>query len=543
MKTKSLFKIVLVFGLIMPWIVTPALGATTKPNIIVIMGDDIGWFNIGAYHQGIMIGKTPNIDKLAREGMRFTDYYAEASCTAGRAAFITGELPIRTGLTTVGQAGAKVGIPKPAVTLAQVLKPLGYATGQFGKNHLGDLNEYLPCVHGFDEFYGYLYHLDAMEDPFYPGYPKNVLDKVGPRNVVHCWESNTDDRTVEPRWGIIGKQRLEDGGALSPERMKTFDDEIVDRTLKFIDGAQRDGKPFFIWMNPTRMHVYTHLAQKYVDLQKTEGYGMEEAGMAQLDDMVGSVMKKLRKSRIDDNTIVVFTTDNGAEVFTWPDGGMTPFRGAKGTLYEGGFRAPAIVRWPGKIKPGKVSNGIFSGQDWFPTLATAAGAPKITEELLLGKTLRDEKFKVHLDGYDQTDLLTGAGPSKRHEVFYFVEANLGAVRVDDYKYVFLSQPTGWFGPKLVLDWPELYNLRWDPFERAWFDQAPPSMYHFFGHEFWRFVFVQNVVASLGQTIIDYPPMQKSASFNIEQIKEKIVQAIHGPSSWGPSIRPRYRIPD
>ena len=297
----------------------PAPPSGSKPNIIVIMGDDIGYWNIGAYHQGMMAGRTPNLDKLAAEGMRFTDYYAEASCTAGRANFITGELPIRTGMTTVGQAGSPIGIPPQAVTIATALKSMGYATGQFGKNHLGDLNEFLPTVHGFDEFFGYLYHLDAMEDPAHPGYPQELLDQVGPRNMVHSWATDTDDPTVMPRWGKIGKQKIEDAGTLYPKRMETVDDEIRDLSFKFMDKAKADGKPFFVWLNPTRMHIVTHLSPKYEAMRNSKnGWTIHEAGMAQLDDDVGLVMQKLKDMGVDDNTIVVFTTDNGTEAFTWP---------------------------------------------------------------------------------------------------------------------------------------------------------------------------------------------------------------------------------
>jgi arylsulfatase A-like enzyme len=409
--------------------VPPAI-AQEKPNIIFIMGDDIGWSNIGVYNQGIMAGRTPNLDRLASEGMRFTDYYAEASCTAGRANFITGELPIRTGLTTVGQAGSPLGIPNEAVTIATVVKSMGYATGQFGKNHLGDLNQFLPTVHGFDEFFGYLYHLDAMEDPCHPNYPPAAKETVGPRNMVHSWATDVDDNTVQPRWGKIGKQKIEDAGELCPERMKTVDDEIALKAMNFIDKAKSDGKPFFLWLNPTRMHVVTHLSDKYEQKRTPEnGWSVEEAGMAQLDDIVGAV-------------IVVFSTDNGAENFTWPDGGQTPFAGGKGTALEGGFRVPCIIRWPGKVPAGKVSNDIVSGLDWFPTLVAAAGDPNIVDELKQGKQIGDRNYKVHLDGYDQTDLITGKGPSKRHEIYYLTESTLSAVRIDDFKYRFTDQPNG-----------------------------------------------------------------------------------------------------
>jgi arylsulfatase len=501
-----------------------------QPNIIVIMGDDIGWSNIGVYNQGIMSGRTPNLDRMANEGMRFTDYYAEASCTAGRANFITGELPIRTGLTTVGQAGSPLGIPDEAVTIAQVLRSMGYATGQFGKNHLGDLNKFLPTVHGFDEFFGYLYHLDAMEDPSHRNYPQALKDTVGPRNMVHSFATDRDDPTEQPRWGKIGKQRIEDAGTLYPKRMETVDDEILDFTLKFMDKARTDKKPFFVWLNPTRMHVVTHLSEKYESMRTSEnGWSIEEAGMAQLDDIVGSVMAYLKNNGLDDNTIVVFTTDNGAENFTWPDGGQTPFAGGKGTGLEGGFRVPAIVRWPGKVPAGKVENGIFSGLDWFPTLVAAAGNPNITSELLTGKKIGDQTFKVHLDGYNQLDLITGKAPSARHEIFYLTETTLAAVRVDDYKYRFTDQPGGWLGATEKVDWPILTNLRLDPYERTGMfngkDNGSIAYYNWFAYEFWRFVFVQQVVGKAAQTLIDFPPMQASASFNMSAVKAEIDKAI------------------
>jgi arylsulfatase A-like enzyme len=516
------------------------------PNILVIMGDDVGWFNIGAYHQGIMSGKTPNLDRLAADGIRFTDYYAEASCTAGRANFITGELPIRTGLTTVGQAGADVGIPDQAVTLATVLKSLGYETGQFGKNHLGDLNKYLPTVHGFDEFFGYLYHLDAMSDPYWYSYPQDWIDKYGPRNLVHSWATDVDDPTDMPRWGRVGKQRIVDEGPLAPfpnmvgrqnwqqgrpakYNMETFDEVLVQASNAFMDKAKRDGKPFFIWHNTARMHVWTFIPPQYQALMNYQSnYGLEEAGMAQLDDSVGALLKHLEDIGEVDNTIVIFTTDNGAEVFTWPDGGMTPFRATKGTVFEGGFRVPAIIRWPGKIKPGTVENGLFSGLDWLPTLAAAAGNPNITEQLLKGVALEGRTYKNHLDGYNQLDLLLGKGPSARHELFYFGGAQLGAMRIDDFKFQFYQQPYGWPGQKTTTDMPTIVNLRQDPFERT------PSirgetlnssgggyLNDFFAREFWRFVLVQQKVGELAQTAVEFPPMQAPASFNLEAVKRKI----------------------
>jgi arylsulfatase len=494
-----------------------------KPNIVFIMGDDIGWFNIGAYHQGIMAGRTPNLDKLAAEGMRFTDYYAEASCTAGRANFITGELPIRTGMTTVGQAGAPLGIPEQAITIATALKSMGYATGQFGKNHLGDLNKYLPTVHGFDEFFGYLYHLDAMEDPAHRNYPAAARSTVGPRNMLHCWATDTDDPTEQPRWGKIGKQKIEDAGELYPKRMETVDDEILDTTLKFID--KNKNKPFFVWLNPTRMHVVTHLSEKYESLRTAEnGWSEEEAGMAQLDDIVGSVMKYLKDNGLDDNTIVVFSTDNGTENFTWPDGGQTPFAGGKGTALEGGFRVPAIVRWPGHVPAGKVENGIISGLDWFPTFVAAAGNPNIVDELRKGKQVGDRNYKVHLDGFNQLDLITGKGPSHRNEIYYLTESTVSAVRVGDYKYRFTDQPNGWLGATEKVDWPFITNLRLDPFERTGIPNGTSgslAFYNWFAYQFWRFVYVQQAIAKEAQTFLEFPPMQKGASFNMEALKAKL----------------------
>lgn len=509
-------------GLVLP---ATAEAQARKPNIVVIMADDIGWSNIGVYNQGIMAGRTPNLDRLAAEGMRFTDYYAEASCTAGRANFITGELPIRTGLTTVGQAGSPIGMPAAAPTIATVLRSMGYATGQFGKNHLGDLNQFLPTVHGFDEFYGYLYHLDAMEDPCHPNYPPAAKAAVGPRNMVHSWATTTDDPTVMPRWGKVGKQRIVDDGELCPKRMETIDDEIVTNALKFVDGARAANKPFFLWLNPTRMHVVTHLSPRYEAMRTPEnGWSIEEAGMAQLDDIVGTVLQYLKTNGLEDNTIVVFTTDNGAETFTWPDGGTTPFAGAKGTVLEGGFRAPAIIRWPGKVPPNTIQNAIFSGLDWFPTFVAAAGNPNITQQLLQGVQLGGTTYKVHLDGYNQMDLLTGKGPSARHEVYYFAESNLGAVRIDDFKYRFIDQPSGWLGGTIKPDWPILVNLRLDPYERMGLPngaQGSLAFYNWYVFEFWRFAYVQKQIASAAQSFLDYPPMQAGATFNLGALKEEL----------------------
>jgi arylsulfatase A-like enzyme len=552
-RTLKVCSILFAFIIVLALVAGPA-SAQKKPNILFIMGDDVGWFNIGAYHQGIMSGKTPNLDKLAEQGMRFTDYYAEASCTAGRANFITGQLPIRTGLTTVGQAGADVGMPAQAVTIATALKAQGYSTGQFGKNHLGDLNKYLPTLHGFDEFFGYLYHLDAMSDPYWYSFPADeaYYNKYGPRSLVHSWATNVDDPTVMPRWGKIGKQKIVDEGPLPPYPdmknvpnmhdlpflkakydMTTFDSVLVKASSDFMDKAKKDGKPFFIWHNTTRMHVWTFLSQKYNAMMNSKtNYSVQEAGMTQMDDDIGALLKHLEDIGEADNTIVVFTTDNGAEVFTWPDGGMTPFKSTKGTIYEGGFRVPCIARWPGHIKPGTVENGIFSGLDWFPTFLAAAGNPNITDQLLKGVKLGDRTYKNHLDGYNQLALLEGKAPSSRREIFYFGGPHLGALRVDDFKFVFYQQPGGWPGPKVTTDMPTMVNLRQDPFERtpsiqgqSLNDAGGGYLMDFMAREFWRFVLVQQFVGEMARTAIEYPPMQSPATFNLDAIKAKIEEAI------------------
>ena len=535
------------------WAVQAQPAQQKPPNIVVFMGDDVGWFNLSCYHQGIMSSRTPNLDRLAKEGMRFTDYYAEASCTAGRASFITGELPIRTGLTTVGQAGADVGMPAQACTIATALKERGYATGQFGKNHLGDLNKYLPTLHGFDEFQGYLYHLDAMSDPYWYSFPDDQAyrNKFGPRHFLHCWATDTDDTTEMPRWGKVGKQKIEDEGPLAPypdmtnvpnmhpisEKgkydMTTVDEMLVKSSCDFMDKAKAAGKPFFVWHNSTRMHIWTFLSPKYkAEMNSKTNYGVYEAGLKQMDDAVGTILKHLDDIGETENTIFIFTTDNGAEVFTWPDGGMTPFKGTKGTVMEGGFRAPALIRWPGKVEAGRVENGIFSALDWFPTLVAAAGNANITDQLKKGATLGGKTYKNHLDGYNQMDLLLGKGPSARREFFYFEGPHLGALRTDDFKFQFFQQPGGWPGPKVSTDMPGMVNLRQDPFERT------PSingenlnnlgggyMNDFYAREFWRFVQVQEYVGKLAATAVDYPPMQDPASFNLDEVKKKVEAAI------------------
>ena len=378
---------------------TPPSGK--KPNILIIMTDDVGIWNISAYHRGMMGGRTPNIDRIAREGALFTDYYAQQSCTAGRAAFILGQTPFRTGLLKVGLPAAKQGLQDSDPTIAQLLKPLGYATAQIGKNHLGDRNEYLPTVHGFDEFYGILYHLNAMEEPYEPDYPKSAqfLERFGPRNIVDSKATNVDDPTTDPRWGKVGKQTIVDGGPLPPHpnmdpkaktNMEDIDAELVRRSVDFMDRSAKANQPFFLWHNTTRMHVWTHLSSKW---ENKSGYGLYADGMMELDNDVGELLKKLDDLGIADNTIVIFTADNGAETFSWPDGGNSPFRGEKGTTYEGGFRVPLLVKWPGTVKPGTIINDIMANEDWMPTLLAGAGDPNVKDKLLQGMQVGDKTFK------------------------------------------------------------------------------------------------------------------------------------------------------
>ncbi len=503
-----------------------------KPNILVIWGDDIGITNISAYSRGMMGYKTPNIDRIANEGALFTDYYGEQSCTAGRASFITGQIPFRTGLTKVGMPAAKQGLSHEDPTIAELLKNHGYATAQFGKNHLGDRNEYLPTVHGFDEYSGVLYHLNALEEPENVDYPKNpeFFAKFGPRNNIHSWATDKDDPTVDPRWGRVGKQKIEDDGALGKKRMETYDDEMLKLSLAFIDKAVKDDKPFFVWHNTTRMHVFTHLSPKYQAMVAEKGlYG---AGMTEADDHTGELLKKLDDLGIADNTIVIYSTDNGAEVFTWPDGGTTPFRGEKATTWEGGFRVPCVARWPGVIKPGTVINGIFSHQDWLPTFLAAVGEPDIKEKLLRGHKADGKTFKVHLDGYDQTALLKGEGPSARTEVFYITDdGDLSAFRYNKWKVLFTQQKsTGmdvWREPFSPTRMPLLVDLRADPFEAA------ISRGHSYEYDKWAaermYVFVpaQAVVAKFLETFKEYPPRQKPGSFSVSDALQSLQTGSQG----------------
>ncbi len=509
--------------------------AADKPNILVIFGDDVGMWNVGAYTHGLM-GHTPNIDRIAKEGMLFTDHYAHPSCTSGRAAFITGQLPVRTGMTTIGLPGSTLGLQKEDPTLAEVLKPHGYATGQFGKNHLGDRNEFLPTVHGFDEFYGNLYHLNAQEEPEQLDYPgvKNPAfkEKFGPRGVLHCWATDKDDPTDDPKFGPMGKQRCEDTGPLTRARMKTVDAEFLEAADEFIDRSVKENKPFFVWFNTTRMHIWTHVPQKYVQQAVDEGrpeIDVYRAGMIQHDEQVGQLLKKLDELKISDNTIVIYTSDNGYEMLFWPDGGYAPFRGEKGTTWEGGVRVPMLVRWPGKIPAGSTSNGIQSHEDLFVTLAAAAGKTDLKNELLEGATMGAMTYKVHLDGHNNLDLWTGkTDKSARNEYFYYDEANLTGVRVQDWKMLFAIKEEGlWWDPLVYPSVPYLFNLRMDPMER--FDPHSREWGYMgrklFAEKLWTLVPAQGLIAKHVKSLQEWPPRQKAQSLSLQKAMEGVMRQL------------------
>jgi arylsulfatase A-like enzyme len=506
----------------------------TKPNILVIMGDDIGWFNVSAYNMGIMGYRTPNIDRIGREGAVFTDWYGQQSCTAGRAAFVTGQSPIRTGLTKVGLPGARLGLGPEDPSVGDVMKSLGYATGQFGKNHLGDRNEHLPTMHGFDEFFGNLYHLNAEEEPENSDYPKmpQFKQRFGPRGVMHTWATETDDPTVDPQFGKVGKQRIQNTGPLTTERMTTIDDEFTDAASNWMDQQVKAGKPFFCYYNSTRMHIFTHLKK---ESQGKTGLGIYPDGMVEHDAHVGQLLKKLDDLGVANNTIVVYTTDNGAEVVTWPDGGTTPFKGEKATNWEGGFRVPTLIRWPNTIKPGTVVNDMCAHMDFIPTFAAAAGEPDLVEKLKAGGTLNGKSFKVHLDGYNLLPFLKAeAKDSPRPGFFYWSDdGDLLALRVRDWKIAFMEQhteispenPVGvWQGQFQVLRAPNIYNLRSDPFERG-----PESIEYadWFVHRAFVLVPVQAVVAEFLESFKEFPPRAKPASFSVSDAMDKITTASQG----------------
>jgi len=495
-----------------------------KPNIVVIMADDIGIWNISAYHRGMMGGQTPNIDRIAREGALFTDYYGQQSCTAGRAAFIIGQHPFRTGLLKVGMPGAKQGLQHSDPTIAELLKPHGYATAQIGKNHLGDRNEYLPTLHGFDEFYGNLYHLNAEEEPEDPDYPKapdypNFRNNFGPRGLLDCKATNEDDPTEDPRFGRVGKQTIKDTGPITRKRMETVEEELLARSLDFMDRTVKAGKPFFLWHNTTRMHAFTRLSPKW---ENKSGHGLYADGMMELDHVVGELLKKLDDLGIADNTIVLFTSDNGAEIMTWPDGGNTPFKGEKGTTWEGGMRVPGLVRWPGVIKPGTIFNEVMSQEDWLPTFLAAAGDPNVKENLKQGIKVGDKTFKNHLDGYNFLPFFKGEETkSPRREIFYFDDnASLNAIRVNDWKIHFKIMEGNLAEATLKpLNMPQVINLRQDPFER--FPKESHMYFRWWGDKLWTFVPAQVIVGQFLQTFREFPPSQKSGSFSVDHVLDQL----------------------
>jgi arylsulfatase len=503
-----------------------------KPNILVIFGDDIGQSNVSAYTFGLMGYRTPNIDRIAREGMMFTDYYAEQSCTAGRSTFITGQSTLRTGMSKVGIPDATIGLRAEDITIAEALKPLGYATGQFGKNHLGDRNEFLPTVHGFDEFFGNLYHLNAEEDPENPDYPKDprFRDRFGPRGVIKSKATETDDPTEQPRWGKVGKQTIEDTGPLTKKRMETIDDETTDAAIDFMQRQVRAGKPFFCWMNTTRMHFRTHVRPS---MRGQSGMPDNEYadGMIEHDGDVGKLLKAVDDLDIANDTMVLYTTDNGVHLNSWPDAGMTPFRSEKDTNWEGAFRVPAMIRWPGHIKPGTVSNEIVSGHDWFPTLLAAAGDNGITDRLLKGWQVGGRTYKVHIDGYNQLPYLTGQeDKSPRKGFMYFDDdGQLVAIRAEDWKFVFCEQKTPgtlaiWGEPLTCRRMPKLYNLRMDPYERA--DVTSNTYYDWVLSKGFLMVGAQAIAAEFIATFKEFPPIQRPQSFNLDQIIAQLSQP-HG----------------
>jgi arylsulfatase A-like enzyme len=508
---------------------TPAWAQGKKPNILVIMGDDIGMWNVSAYSHGMMGFQTPNIDRIGKEGALFTDLYAQQSCTAGRAAFVTGQSPFRTGLLKVGLPGAKEGLSDKDPTLAELLKPQGYATGQFGKNHLGDRNEFLPTVHGFDEFFGNLYHLNAEEEPENADFPRppqypNFLERFGPRGVFKCVATDKDDPTEEPRFGKWGKQKCQDTGPLTKKRMETVDEEFLGAAMNFIERQHKAGKPFLVWFSSTRMHIHTHLKP---GVEGKTGLGVAADGMTEHDGMVGQLLKQLDDLGIADNTIVLYTTDNGAEEFSWPDGGTTPFHGEKNSSWEGGYRVPGLIRWKGVIKPGTVINGVVSHEDWVPTLVAAAGEPNVTQKLLTGYAAAGKTFTVHLDGYNQTDYLAGKADDPRKEFFYWTDdGNLAAVRYDRWKLLFLQQrQVGfkvWSEPLVPLRVPLIEDLRADPFERAE-SEAEGYGNYILNHAFLA-VPAQFFVGQHLQTYIKYPPRQKPGSFSLDQVLQKLQES-------------------
>jgi arylsulfatase len=509
-----------------------------KPNIVIIWGDDIGQSNLSCYSDGLMGYRTPNIDRIANEGMRFTDSYAEQSCTAGRSSFITGQSGFRTGNTKVGMPGAAQGLQPRDVTIAQLLKAQGYATGQFGKNHLGDRNEFLPTMHGFDEYYGPLYHLNASEEPELRDYPPaadfpNFLGNFGPRGVLDCKATDTDDPTVDPRFGKVGKQTIKDTGPLTMKRMETIDDDIADRSVDYLKRQKAAGKPVFLWVNFTHMHFRTHTKPESLG-QSGRWQSAYHDTMIDHDKNVGQVLQALDDLGMEDDTIVMYSTDNGPHMNSWPDGAMTPFRNEKNSNWEGAYRVPCMIKWPGHIKPGSVSNEIVAHLDWAPTFLAAAGVPDVKEQLLKGMKVGDTTFKVHLDGYNLLPYLTGqTTKSPREEFFYFNDdGGLDALRYDNWKIVFSEQRVEgtmriWAEPFVTLRLPKIFNLRMDPYERA--DITSNTYYEWLVEHLFLLVPVQKIVGNFLATFKEFPPDQKSGSFSVDQVLEKLKEGALGGS--------------
>ncbi len=508
-------------------------GGAKKPNILVIWGDDIGMWNLSCYSHGMMGYRTPNIDRLAKEGMMFTDAYGEQSCTAGRASFITGQSVYRTGLSKVGVPAAPIGLQKEDPTIAELLKAQGYATGQFGKNHLGDLNKFLPTVHGFDEFYGNLYHLNAEEEPQMYDYPPekdfpHFRERFGPRGVIHSWATDEDDPTEEERWGRVGKQKIEDTGPLTKERMETCDDEFAGAAKEFMKKQHESGTPFFVWLNTTHMHLFTHPKKESLG-QAGRWQSPYHDTMIDHDRLVGGVLDYLDELGIADDTLVLYSTDNGPHMNSWPDGGMTPFRSEKNTNWEGAFRVPLLVRWPGKIEAGKVSNEIVQHHDWLPTFLHMAGEPDVVEKLKKGYDADGKRFEVHIDGFDLLPYLTGEQEhSPRNIYFYFDDdGDLVALRYDNWKIVFMEQRAPgtlrvWAEPFTPLRLPKLFNLRTDPFERA--DVTSNTYYDWLIHHAYILFAAQGITAQFVKTFEAFPPRQKAATFTVDHALAKLSEA-------------------
>ena len=499
----------------------------SKPNIVVFWGDDIGQSNVSAYSHGLMGYKTPNIDRVAREGMMFTDYYAEQSCTAGRASFITGQSGLRTGMTKVGVPASPIGLSKLDPTIAEVLKPLGYATGQFGKNHLGDRNEFLPTVHGFDEFYGNLYHLNAEEEPENIDYPRDpeFRKKFGPRGVLDCKASDKDDATGDPRFGKVGKQVCKDTGPLTAKRMETIDDDITARAVDFIQRQKAAGKRFFVWINTTHMHLYTHTKPESVGQAGKHQSGYHDT-MVDHDKNVGTVLKALDDLGIANDTVFFYSTDNGPHMNSWPDGGMTPFRSEKNTNWEGAYRVPAMIRWPGHIKPGSISNDIIAHHDWLPTFAAMAGDPDVVNKYAKGVKGAGLTYKVHLDGYNLVPYLTGQVDKSPRDSFIYIndDQQVTAARYENWKLVFMEQRAPgtlrvWAEPFTTLRLPKLFNLRTDPYERA--DITSNTYYEWMMRRAYVLQASQAFVGKFLESFKEFPQRQKAATFNLDEVMEQL----------------------